>query len=260
MSTMTAPTGTAASASRSRRTPFARLVNVELRKLYDTRAGLWLLVAIVAVTGGAMAIGAITMKAGDKTLDNLLALAGVPQSVLLPVLGILTVTSEWSQRTGLVTFTLEPRRGRVIAAKIVAAMLVAVAALVIVVGLAAALFAAAGHGEWTLTMGGFGELLVAQVIGVGQGLAFGMVFLNTPLAIVAYFILPVVWSIALAIAGDSLKTVQTWFDLGTASQPLIDHSMNAERWMHLASASAVWVLLPLAIGLWRVLRTEVKSA
>ena len=41
--------------------------------------------------------------------------------ILLPVLGILLVTSEWSQRTAMVTFTLEPSRSRVIAAKFVVA-------------------------------------------------------------------------------------------------------------------------------------------
>ena len=38
-------------------------------------------------------------------------------TVILPIVAILSVTSEWSQRTGLTTFTFEPGRGRVIAAK-----------------------------------------------------------------------------------------------------------------------------------------------
>ena len=38
-------------------------------------------------------------------------------AVILPVIAVLSVTSEWSQRTGLTTFTFVPGRGRVIAAK-----------------------------------------------------------------------------------------------------------------------------------------------
>ena len=37
------------------------------------------------------------------------------------MLGILLVTSEWTQRTALVSFTLTPVRGRVLVAKVLAA-------------------------------------------------------------------------------------------------------------------------------------------
>ena len=46
------------------------------------------------------------------------------------MLGILLVTSEWGQRTGMVTFTLEPHRGKVIAAKVVAALVLGLLAVV----------------------------------------------------------------------------------------------------------------------------------
>ncbi len=44
------------------------------------------------------------------------------------MLGILTVTGEWSHRTALTTFTLEPRRSRVLLAKCLPPLLVTVAA------------------------------------------------------------------------------------------------------------------------------------
>ena len=49
--------------------------------------------------------------------------------VILPIVAILSVTSEWSQRTGLSTFTLVPHRGRVLAAKAAAALVVAVVSM-----------------------------------------------------------------------------------------------------------------------------------
>ena len=48
--------------------------------------------------------------------------ATLPLAMLLPVIGIMAATAEWTQRTGLVTFTLEPRRGRVVLAKALAAL------------------------------------------------------------------------------------------------------------------------------------------
>ena len=40
--------------------------------------------------------------------------------MLLPIVGILLVSSEWSQRTALITFTLVPQRMRVMSAKLAA--------------------------------------------------------------------------------------------------------------------------------------------
>ena len=50
-------------------------------------------------------------------------------TIVLPVIAILSVTSEWSQRSGLATFTLVPHRERVIAAKAIASIGVAVATI-----------------------------------------------------------------------------------------------------------------------------------
>jgi ABC-type enterobactin transport system permease subunit len=50
-------------------------------------------------------------------------------------------------------------------------------------------------------------------------------------------------------------------DLGTATQPILQgQSLDGEDWAHVAVASTIWVLLPLAIGLVRLMRSEVKSA
>ena len=49
----------------------------------------------------------------------------------LPIIIIMLVTSEASQRNGLVTFTLEPKRSRVVVAKFVAGLLLAAAVMVL---------------------------------------------------------------------------------------------------------------------------------
>ena len=107
--------------------PFARLVHVELRKMLDTRAGRWLLIGIGAVIAVALTIMFFN-NGGQHAFGEYLQATTMPMALILPVVGILAVTSEWSQRTGLVTFGLEPRRARVAWAKTVAALLVGVAA------------------------------------------------------------------------------------------------------------------------------------
>jgi hypothetical protein len=117
----------------------ARLVQIELRKAVDTRAGRWLLVVIALVALGTAILTAVTGSAGDRNLPRVLGDAIQLVSVLLPVLGILLVTSEWSQHTALTTFTLVPRRSRIIGAKVAAGVLLAAAGTV---------SALAGTGRW----------------------------------------------------------------------------------------------------------------
>src|SRR6476660_7154447 len=86
--------------------PMTRLVGVALRKMFDTRAGFWLIasVGIVAV----LATAAVILWAPDSAIDQetFSSAIGGPLSVILPIIGLLSVTSEYSQRTGLTTYTL----------------------------------------------------------------------------------------------------------------------------------------------------------
>jgi len=66
----------------------------------------------------------------ERTYASYLGFAAGGLSILLPVVSILTLTSEWSQRTVLTTFTQEPRRIRVINAKVAVSLLLAAAGAV----------------------------------------------------------------------------------------------------------------------------------
>jgi ABC-2 type transport system permease protein len=109
------------------------LTAVELRKAIDTRAGFWLQIAAALITLVAVVLLCIVGEHRDRSLENVLALAVQPANVLLPVAGILLVSSEWTQRTALITFTLVPRRNRVLAAKALAGVVLALAATAICV-------------------------------------------------------------------------------------------------------------------------------
>ena len=88
-----------------------------MRKSFDTRSGLWLLasigIAALLTTGAVIAWAPET----ELTYSQFTLAIGFPMSVILPIIAVLSVTAEWSQRSGLATFTLVPHRGRVLLAK-----------------------------------------------------------------------------------------------------------------------------------------------
>jgi ABC-2 type transport system permease protein len=240
--------------------PLSRLVRVELRKLADTRASRWLLIAIAAITAVIILIFFLTANTSDRTFLNFMGATATPQGFLLPVLGILLVTSEWSQRTALVTFTLMPVRGRVLLAKVIAALIAGLIAIVVAVAVAALATAVGGaDNAWAdIGVDDFAKFGLLQVSGVLQGLAFGLLFLSSAAAIVTFFVLPTVFSIVANVWGTLQKSAP-WLDLATAQQPLFGgQNLSSEQWWQVVTATLIWVVLPFVVGLVRVLRAEVK--
>lgn len=240
--------------------PFSRLVRVEMRKMADTRAGLWLLGIVLVVSVGTVAMVLAFAPPEGKTFATFLGVTATPQGFLLPVLGVLLVTSEWGQRAALTTFTLVPDRGRVVRAKAAAAVLVGLAAILLAFAAAALATLLGGQGDaWDgYTLGDAGAFALFQTLGVVQGLAFGMVFLNSAAAIATYLVLPTAFSVVSGVVRQA-QDVRPWLDLGTAQVPLLEPGgMSAEQWGQLATGSALWIGVPLALGAWRVLHAEVR--
>jgi ABC-2 type transport system permease protein len=236
--------------------PFARTLQAEVRKMVDTRAGRWMVIVMAALTVVILAAFVLWGPADDASFGNLLQISTLPLAMLLPVIGIMAATAEWTQRTGLVTFTLEPRRGRVVLAKALGAL--ALGLVVMAVAFAAAALAnLASSGTWDLEAAAGAGLVLALLIYVLQGVAFGLLFLNTPVAIVTVLVLPTAWSIATQVF-SSLTDVGKWLDLDSVTRPLFDGEMAGQDWAQLGTGVGVWVLLPLAVGTWRVLTRVVK--
>ena len=254
------PTAATLDVSGTPRIPLTRLVLVELRKLADTRSGKWLLIAIGVITLLIVTAVFLTAKPSDRTFLNFMGATATPQGFLLPVLGILLVTGEWTQRTALVTFTMVPARGKVMAAKVAAALLAGLAAIVVALGIAALATVLGGADDAWANIGldDVAKFGLLQVMGVMQGLAFGLLFLISAAAIVTYFVLPIAFSIVANLWG-ALQDAAPWVDLNTAQQPLFGAThITGEQGLHLATATAIWVVLPFVLGLVRVLRAEVK--
>lgn len=252
----------------SPRPSFARLVKVELRKSVDTRAGFWLLLVTALLTALVMALTILVLALNDVRADfeTFVGTTAFTSSVLLPIIGMLLVTGEWGQRTAMVSFTLVPRRSRVIVAKLVAGLVLAlgIAVLAFVLAVLANLLYAAFQGSspnWHLTLGLVVGFLASQAFSMLVGFALATLLLNTPAAIVLYFVvwwmLPIVLTVVGALV-DWFGKLEPWIDIKSAQVPMFEGTLHGEQWGHLAVATLLWIVLPVSLGLWRVLRAEVK--
>ncbi|MFT4083063.1 MAG: ABC transporter permease [Nocardioides sp.] len=248
-------------------TPFSRTFKVEFRKAWDSRAGFWLLATIVALVVLVELIATIVTGVKDEEMawGDFAGIAGFVTSVLLPVLGIMLVTSEWGQRTAMTTFTLEPRRPRVILAKAlvgVALTVITVVAAMIVGLVCNGLYAVlAGHGDWDPGLGNLAGFTIYQVLSMLGGFAFACLFLNTAAAIVAFFAYTYVVPTLLAIGSatmDWFDKLAPWIDFQSAVSHFVDWSFEGDDVAQLIVSGLIWLGIPLFFGLRRILRAEVK--
>lgn len=84
-----------------------------------------------------------------------------------------------------------------------------------------------------------------------------MLFMNTPAAIVLYFLIPTAWSILAQFTG-ALATAQRWLDQTVTLTPLTTGEMTADSWARVGATVGLWVVLPLAVGWVRLMRREVS--
>ncbi len=246
--------------------PFTRLLGVELTKMFNTRAGFWLMVSIAA--SALIATVSVIAFAPDSALtyDSFGAAIGIPMTLLLPVMAILSVTSEWSQRSGLTTFTLVPHRGRVIWAK----MIVSMALGAVSIGVALAIGAlgnvvgtsiAGVPTVWDISGDQMSSLVLANVLNLLIGFMLGVLIRNSPGAIVGFvvysFVLPTL-SMLLASFQSWWEKAQPWLDFNWAQGQLYDGGMDGSDWAHLGVSGVIWLVVPLVVGLVMVMRSEVK--
>jgi ABC-2 type transport system permease protein len=248
--------------------PLRRITGVELRKMFNTRSGFWLMASIVIAS--VVATGAVILFAPDDelTYSTFGTAIGFPMAVILPMVAILSVTGEWSQRSGLTTFTLVPRRGRVISAKAISAVAVAVASMVLAfaIGALGNVVGTAITGTnlvWDVSFSDVLLVVLGNVLGLLTGFMLGVLIRNSPGAIVAYFVytfvLPTI-STVLAASQDWFRHLQGWVDFNFAQGPLFgfDGTPTGEEWGQLGVTGLVWLVVPLLVGLGLVLRSEVK--
>src|SRR5436305_5862211 len=113
-------------------------VGLEIRKALSTRSGLALAGAAILIAPAAMAIAAGAASEPLTSVTGPIVVTGMLSALVLISLGVLATAGEWSHGTVQTTYLLEPRRTRVLAAKVVA-----VAAMGVVFAVAVAVAVAA---------------------------------------------------------------------------------------------------------------------
>jgi ABC-2 type transport system permease protein len=246
--------------------PLPRVVGVELRKMFDTRAGFWLMASILIAAVVATVATTLFAPASDLTYYTFAKAIGFPMTVILPIIAILAITAEWSQRTGLTTFTLVPHRTRVILAKVVASVLVGVASMLValVFGVAGNVVGPAITGAdrvWDVSMVHGLDIILGSLISLLVGTMLGILFRSSPVALVAYFVtsylLPTLLGL-LATSKEGFQDLQRWVDLNYAQSFLFKGTVSGVQWAQLAVATTLWLVLPALFGLRLVMRSEVK--
>ena len=246
--------------------PLGRVVAVELRKMFDTRSGFWLMSSIV-ITGLLTTIGTVAFgPESDMTYYRFAAAVGFPMTVVLPMIAVLAITGEWSQRSGLTTFTLVPHRGRVITAKVVASVAVGVSAMLFAfavgaVGHVVGTAIAGTDRAWDVSVAEGLNIVLGSLLCLLTGTILGMLLRSSAAALVAYFIyaflLPTVSGV-LAASQEGFRDLRPWVDLNYAQSALFNGTLTGEQWANLGVTVAVWLALPAILGLRLVLRSEVK--
>lgn len=236
--------------------PFSRLVRVEWAKATDTRAARWLL-ALVAVSTVAIMLAPILAPARfDQTYTSYLEVASIAEVIFLPVVGILMLTSEWSQRSIMTTFTQEPRRIRVVKAKLATSLMLGTGAAVfggVVTAAGLGLAAASGRAlEANLSVGAITSYLLYVLLNVLAAVALGALLQNSAAAIAASFALPA----AFALLGTASTLVSEWIDMSTPWNWVLENDWGGHV-PQISVSVLFWVAVPLAAGVVRTIRRDV---
>jgi hypothetical protein len=188
-------------------------------------------------------------------------------SVILPMIAILAVTGEWSQRSGLTTFTLVPTRERVIGAKAIATLLVGLGAVSVAFAVGAlgnvAGSALAGVDTvWDISLSMAPQMVLYNLVGMAFGFTLGVVLRNSAAAIVCYFVVSLVVPGILALLAQVhswFADLQPWIDWNYTQVALLEGATNTGReWAMLGSTTMIWIVIPLVVGLLFLRRSEVK--
>lgn len=248
---------------------FGNVVAVEFRKLFST--GSLRTLAIVSLALALLIVAATTVwheqlfapqeeGAPWAPWFEVAVLLRMPLQMLLGAFVALFMTSEWTTRSVMTTFTLTPKRGRVIAAKAVVVFVIGLVTWALTAG--GAIFAThvgrsmvdvPTDGMWltaTQTLGDAAQWILTMFI------AFGIALLtqNGALAIAIIIAAPMAVTIMRQIS-ETLRDALGWVDFQQNSLAFLvggDMSLVGQ----FIVATCVWCVIPLALGAWRTMKRE----
>jgi hypothetical protein len=102
-----------------------------------------------------------------------------------------------------------------------------------------------------------------MVLSLLMGFMLGVLIRASTGAIVAYFILTFLLPTVFGLLADTQQwfhNLQPWVDIQFAQAGLFvfDQSLTGEQWAHIGVTGLTWLVIPMAVGLWFVMRAEVK--
>jgi hypothetical protein len=217
-------------------------VGLEVRKSLSTRSGLAVVVSALLLAPAAIAVAAGTASEHLDSVLGPLVVTGLLTALVLVSLGVLSTAGEWSHGSIQTTLLLEPRRGRVMAAKALAMALMGAVVALVATGISALLLLAM---EPSASWDGAGRAMVMvavagatfALIGAGVGAAVG----NTPGALTGIYlldlgVLPVLQTVKPEIA-DKIDPGNAILELAQGTHPALS-----------VTILAVWVGVALAAG------------
>jgi ABC-type transport system involved in multi-copper enzyme maturation permease subunit len=202
----------------------------------------------------------------DLTYYNFTKAVGFPITVILPMVALLSITSEWSQRSGLTTFTYVSSRRRVIWAKTLSSVIVAIASMLFafVIGAVGNVVGSTIAGTstvWDLSVGHALTIVLGNLVSMSIGTMLGMLLRSSAGGLVMYFVLVLLvpnLTGLLAASQHWFQELQPWVDLPFAQTSLFEGMHTGAQWAHVATTFAIWIVVPGFFGLRRVMRSEVK--
>src|SRR5205807_1357887 len=216
----------------------------------DSRSAPSLLARVALSTIGMILAPVLAPTSIDQTYTSYLRIAAMALAILLPVVSILLFTGEWSQRGVFTTFTQEPRRIRVVNAKLAVSLLMGGGAAVfggVVTAAGLGLASASGRVlDANLTAGAVTGYLLFVLLNVFAGVALGALLQSSAIAIAACFALPA----AFAVLGAASKLVADWIDWSTTFNWVLENDWGGHV-PQISFSVLFWVAVPLAAGVVR---------
>jgi len=244
-----------------------RLVAAELVKFRTTRAAMGYLLAVLALVGlGAAGTvgGAKPAELGTSGFSHDVLSASVVAAIVVCLVGIISVTSEWRHGTVTRTFLVTPRRVRVVVAKeLWIALLAAFLALVaLVVAILVAVIWLSIDGSPSLVLGPeharyAGRLVLVAVLWGMFGVGIGTLVQSQTFAVVG----AVIWVL---LVENLVLGLLTLVDAGGIADYLPGRALSSfggtEGGLSTGAGGVVaagWVLALGALGAWRVSRQDI---
>lgn len=240
-----------------RKPSMLRRLRIELRKTTDTISGS-VLTAVTIAAAPLLVVLWITMEGTEgMTIDVIVGAGSLAAAFLVPILSAIVITSEWGQGSIVTTFAMDHARLKVMVAKILAGLVVTVVVAAACIGssLLVATIAGIDLGPARDVLGTCLGVAGALVLYSLLGSAWGALTLSTPLAIVLALAGPQVANTLVTLMSDRLGDAGPWFQFSYVIGDLTQGTV--ESWPKLVSVIALWIVIPLVLGLRRVQRADI---